>query len=159
MDLSRQLHDVLYTRVLFTLAVITAVLWVRFEDHGVTPTELGVAVGVFLVATLPFFLLERRLPTSTLVGAMVATDIALVTAGTISCGWALGALGVFYVWPIVLAGVFLPVWASYAAAAVAGASYIAVWRLQQAGWLTPAVALPQMGVPSNWATVIVSLHV
>ena len=159
MDLRRQLHDVLYTRVLFTLAVITAVLWVRFEDHGGAPAELGVALGVLLVVTVPFFLLERRLSTSALVGAMVAADIALVTAGIVACGWTLGALGVFYVWPIVLAGVFLPVWASYAAAAVAGASYIAVWRLQQAGWLAPPVALPQIGVPADWATVIVSLHV
>jgi signal transduction histidine kinase len=159
MDLRRQLHDVLYTRVLFTLAVITAVLWVRFEDHGAVLAELGTAFVVLLVVTLPFFLLEQRLPTGTLVGAMVATDIVLVTAGIVACGWTLGALGVFYVWPIVLAGVFLPAWASYAAAAVAGAGYITIWRLQQAGWLVPPVALPHISVPADWATVIVSLHV
>jgi signal transduction histidine kinase len=159
MDLRRQLHDVLYTRMLFTLAVITAVLWVRIEDHGAMPAELGVALGVFLLVTAPFLLLERRVPMDAFVGAMVVTDIALVTAGIAICGWTLGTLGIFYIWPIVLAGVFLPVWASYAAAAVSGAGYIIVWRLQLADWLAPSIAPPQTGVPPDWATVIVALHV
>src|SRR5450756_2425107 len=34
MDLRKQLHDVLWARVLFTLALLLAALWVQMDDHG-----------------------------------------------------------------------------------------------------------------------------
>src|SRR5665647_1147595 len=86
MDLRKQLHDVLYARVLFTLVVLTAVLWVQIDDHGLLPEELGVALAVILLVNVPFFLLANRVETHTLTGAMVVVDILLVTAGVVYAG-------------------------------------------------------------------------
>jgi signal transduction histidine kinase len=159
MDLRKQLHDVLYARVLFTLAVLTAVLWVQIEDHGPRPEELGVALAVILLVNVPFFLLERRVETQTLTGAMVVVDILLVTAGIVYSGGALSSAGVFYVWPIVLSTVFLPAWAPYAAAAASGAAYAGVWWLQRADILSTSAMVTGYGVPSTWMLMSVSLHV
>ena len=117
MDLRKQLHDVLYARVLFTLAISTAVLWVQAADHGIQAMDLGVALAVVLVANIPFFILEDRVETRTLAGAIVVVDLALVTAGIIYSGGALSPTAVFYVWPLVFSSVFLPAWVPYAAAA------------------------------------------
>jgi hypothetical protein len=159
MDLRKQLHDVLYARVLFTLAVLTAVLWVQIEDHGPRPEELGVALAVILLVNVPFFLLEKRVETRTLTGAMVVVDILLVTAGIVYSGGALSSAGVFYVWPIVLSTVFLPAWVPYAAAAASGAAYAGVWWLQRAEILSTAGMVTGYGVPSTWMLISVSLHV
>ena len=159
MDLRKQLHDVLYARVLFTLAVLTAVLWVQIEDHGPRPEELGVALAVILLVNVPFFLLEKRVENRTLTGAMVVVDILLVTAGIVYSGGALSSAGVFYVWPIVLSTVFLPAWVPYAAAAASGAAYAGVWWLQRAEILSTAGMVTGYGVPSTWMLISVSLHV
>jgi len=159
MDLRKQLHDVLYARVLFTLAVLTAVLWVQIEDHGPRPEELGVALAVILLVNVPFFLLEKRVENRTLTGAMVVVDILLVTAGIVYSGGALSSAGVFYVWPIVLSTVFLPAWVPYAAAAASGAAYAGVWWLQRAEILSTAGMVTGYGVPPTWMLISVSLHV
>jgi len=159
MDLRKQLHDVLYARVLFTLAVLTAVLWVQIDDHGPLPGELGVALAVILLVNVPFFVLEKRVAIHTLTGAMVIVDVILVTAGIIYSGGVLSSAGVFYVWPIVLSSVFLPAWAPYAAAAASGAAYAGVWALQRADLLSTAALVPGYGGPSRWMLISVSLHV
>ena len=135
MDLRRQLHDVLWARVLFTLALLLGVLWVQIDDHGLVTAELLVALAVVVVANVPFFLLEDRAETRALTAAIVVVDLALVTAAIIFSGGALSAVAVFYVWPIVLAAVFLPAWVPYAAAVAAGAAYAGIWELQHLGWL------------------------
>ncbi len=159
MDLRKQLHDMLWARVLFTLALLLAVLWVQIDDHGLVATEFLVCLVVIVVANLPFFLLEGRLETRTLTAAIVATDLALVTVAIIFSGGALSSLAVFYVWPIVLATVFLPVWAPYAAAVAAGAAYAGVWELQHIGWLNTTAMVAEINVPPNWMLITVSLHI
>ncbi len=159
MDLRRQLHDVLYARVLPCLAVVTAVMWVRAEQHGLTALDVAAAFGVLVLATLPFFLLESRMRTTMLAGAMVVTDILLVTVGIALTGWALSAIGVLYLWPIILAGVFLPSWAPYATAAVAGGAYVAVWQLQESGVIKSLTAAYPQAAPVEWAALVVALHV
>jgi len=159
MDLRKQLHDVLYARVLFTLVVLTAVLWVQIDDHGLLPEELGVALAVILLVNVPFFLLANRVETHTLTGAMVVVDILLVTAGVVYAGGALSSAGVFYVWPIVLSSVFLSAWAPYAAAAASGAAYVGVWGLQRADLLSTAAMAAGYGGPSRWMLISVSLRV
>ncbi len=159
MDLRGQLHDVLYARVLSCLAVITAVLWVHTEEHGLSVPELVAAGVVLVLATVPFILLEHRVRAQLLAGALILVDIALVTGAIALSGWVLSALPVFYIWPIIVAGVFLPVWGPYATAAVAGAGYVAVWRLQASAWLTPPSGLAQLEVSRDWAVLIVALHV
>jgi len=159
LDLRKQLHDVLYARVLFTLVVLTAVLWVQINDHGPLPEEVGVALAVILLVNVPFFLLENRVETHTLTGSMVVVDILLVTAGVVYSGGALSSAGVFYVWPIVLSSVFLSAWAPYAAAAASGAAYAGVWGLQRADLLSTAAMVAGYGGPSSWMLISVSLHV
>ena len=105
LDLRKQLHDMLWARVLFTLALLLAVLWVQTDDHGVVATELMVCLAVFVAANVPFFLLENRAGTRTLAASIVVVDLALVTVAIIFSGGALSSLAVFYVWPIVLATV------------------------------------------------------
>lgn len=159
MDLRTHLHDVLFARMLLCLAVITAVVWVHTEDHGVSAPELISAGAVLILSTVPFLLLERRTPTQPLAGAMILVDVALVTGAIALTGWVLSAIAVFYLWPIIVAGVFLPVWGPYATAAVAGAGYVTVWRLQSSGRLTPPTGLSQLDVSPDWAFLIVALHV
>ncbi len=159
MDLRKQLHDVLWARVLFTLALLVGVLWVQFDYHGVVAGELLLGLGVVVVANVPFFLLEPRIATRPLAAAVVVVDLALVTVAVIYSGGALSAEGIFYVWPIFFATVFLPAWAPYAAAAAAGVAYTAVWELQHQGWLNPSAVVAEIRVPPNWMLITVFLHV
>jgi signal transduction histidine kinase len=159
MDLRRQLHDVLWARVLFTLALLMAVLWVQVDDHGWVPTEFAVMAGVVLLANVPFFIRRRRAETRTLAGAIVIVDLALVTVATIFSGGALSATAIFYVWPIVFASVFLPAWVPYAAAAAAGAAYTGIWELQHVGWLIATATVAEIHAPPDWMLITVSLHV
>jgi signal transduction histidine kinase len=158
MDLRRQLHDVLWARVLFTLALFMGVLWVQVDDHGAVAHEIAVMVIVLLVANVPFFIRFGRAKTRTRAGVIVVVDLALVTAATVFSGGALSATVIFYVWPIVLASVFLPAWAPYAAAAVAGATYAGIWALQHVGWLAPTAMVAEIKAPPNWMLISVCLH-
>jgi signal transduction histidine kinase len=159
MDLRRQLHDVLWARVLFTLALLLAVLWVQIDDHGVVAAELLIALALVVLANAPFFLLENHMKTRTLAGAIVVVDLVLVSAAIIFSGGALSAVPVFYVWPIVLTTVFLPAWAPYAAAAAAGLAFAGIWELQHIGWLHATAMVAEINVPANWMLMVVSLHV
>jgi len=74
-------------------------------------------------------------------------------------GGALSPVAVFYVWPIVLSSVFLPVWAPYAAAAASGVAYGAVWLLQRAGLLPEGLVVAGRSLSGNWVLITVSLHI
>jgi signal transduction histidine kinase len=117
---------VLYVRVLFTLAVLTAVLWTRIDAHELIAVELLAALAVAVAADLPFFLLADRVPLGPLVTAMTAVDFALVTGALLLTG-VLGPAPVFYVWPIILAGLFLSAWGPYLAGVAACGAYVALW--------------------------------
>ncbi len=158
MDLRRQLHEVLYARVLFTLAVCTAVLWVQVDAHGLTPAELLVLIGVVVAVNVPFFLLERWTATSTVAATIVVVDILLVTAGILYSGGALSPTAVFYVWPIVFSSVFLPAWVPYAAAAVSSAAYAVIALMQRADLIDVTAIVTARGVPATWMLITVSLH-
>lgn len=158
MDLRRQLHDVLFARVLFALAIFTAVLWVQLDYHGFVTLELGAALAAVALATLPFFILEGRVATRTLAAATVVADLALVTAGVVFSGGALSPTAVFYVWPIVLSSVFLPAWVPYAAAAAAAGAYAVVWLLQRAALVDVTAMVAEKSLPSSWLLIVVSLH-
>jgi len=159
MDLRKQLHDVLWARVLFTLALLLAALWVQMDDHGLVAAELLISLAVVVVANAPFFLLENRVETRPLTGVIVVVDLALVSAAIIFSGGTLSAVAVFYVWPIVLATVFLPAWAPYAAAAAAGAAFAGIWELQHLGRLHTTAMVAEINVPPNWMLITVCLHV
>ncbi len=158
MDLRKQLHDVLYARVLFTLAVFTAVLWVQAENNGVSALEVAVLVGVVAAVNVPFFALERWVATRTLAAATVVVDIALVTAGILYSGGTLSPTAVFYVWPIVFSSVFLPAWVPYATAVTAAAAYAAIALLQRADLIAVTPIVTSRGVPPTWMLLNVSLH-
>jgi signal transduction histidine kinase len=134
MDLHKQLRDVLYVRVLFTLAVISVAQWIRIEQGGAHAGELLAALAVAAAVNLPFFALASRLRLRTLVIVMMVLDLALVTAAALVTGGFPGFIAVFYVWPIVLAGLFLPAWGPYLAAAAASIAYALLWL-----WLEDAV--------------------
>ena len=147
MDLRRQAHEVLWARALFTLALLVAVLWVQIDDHGLVAGELVVSLAVVAAANLPFYLLEPRVDSRRLMAAVVVVDLALVSVAIVYSGGALSSVAVFYVWPIILATVFLPAWAPYAAAAAAGAAYAAIWMLQHAGVLDITAMVAEINVP------------
>jgi signal transduction histidine kinase len=156
MDLRRQLHEVLYARVLFTLAVVAAALWLRSSDRGLWSADLAVALAVLVVANVPFFLLEGRVGSRALAGAMVVADVALVTFAVV-VGGVLGA-SVFYVWPVVFATVFLPAWVPYAAAVAASAACAGVWELQRTGVVNVYGAGVERAWPGDWMFIFVCLH-
>jgi signal transduction histidine kinase len=159
MDLRRQLHDAMWVRVLFTVALLIGVLWVQIDDHGLVAAEALVGLAIVALVNLPMYIAERRLSTRTTAAIIVASDLALVTAGVIFAGGTLSAEGIFYVWPIVFSAVFLPAWAPYASAGAASAAYIAVWELQHIGWLNVSALVAEIQVPPNWMLITVFLHV
>jgi signal transduction histidine kinase len=159
MDLRKQLHEVLWARVLFSLALLVAVLWVQVGDGHLDALLLGVAVALVALASLPFFMLEARTGTDRLCGAMVVVDLALVTVAVAFSGGALSPSAVFYVWPIILATVFLPAWAPYATAAAAGLAYAGVWALEQVGVLSGPGMAGEAEVTSTWMLITVCLHI
>ncbi len=159
MDLRKQLHDAMWMRVLFTVALLTGVLWVQIDDHGAVAAELLIGAAIVALVNLPMYIVERRLPTRTTAAIIVASDLVLVTAGVIFAGGALSPEGVFYVWPIVFSAVFLPAWAPYAAAGAASIAYTAVWELQHVGWLDVPAVVADIQVPPNWMLITVCLHV
>ena len=159
MDLRKQLHEVLWARLLFTLALLMGVLWVQIDDHGVVAAQLGVALAVVAAANIPFFLLVDRVEPRPLTGAIVIVDLALVSAAIMFSGGALSSVAVFYVWPIILATVFLPAWVPYAAAVAAGAAYAGIWVLQHFNVLRPTAMVAEINVPANWMLLTVCLHV
>jgi signal transduction histidine kinase len=159
MDLREQLHDIMWVRVLFTLALLTGVLWVQMDDHGFVAGQALVGAAVVALANLPMYIVERRLPARAAAAIMVATDLTLVTVGVIFAGGSLSAEGIFYVWPIVFSAVFLPAWAPYAAAGVAGAASLTVWILQHTGVLAVSATVHEIHVPPNWMLITVFLHV
>jgi signal transduction histidine kinase len=159
MDLHEQLHDAMWVRVLFTLALLTGVLWVQMDYHGFVAGEVLVGVGVVALANLPVYIIERRLPERTAAAVMVVTDLVLVTVALVFAGGALSAEGIFYVWPIVFSAVFLPAWAPYATAVAAGVLYAGVWVLQHIGWLSVSALVTEIQVPPNWMLITVFLHI
>ncbi|NLE22430.1 MAG: GAF domain-containing sensor histidine kinase [Actinobacteria bacterium] len=159
MDLRQQLHDALWVRILFTVALLTGVLWVQIDDHGLVASEALLGVAVVALANLPVYIVERRLTTRTAAAIIVVCDLALVTAGVVLAGGALSAEGIFFVWPIVFSAVFLPAWAPYAAAGSASVAYVIVWELQHVGWLQVSALVDEIQVPPNWMLITVFLHV
>jgi signal transduction histidine kinase len=159
MDLRKQLHEVLWARVLFTLALLVAVLWVQIGGSDPDMIVLAAAVAVVVLANVPFFLLESRGRTERLSSVMVIVDLALVTAAVVGSGGPLSPAAVFYVWPIILATVFLPTWAPYAAAVAAGAAYTAVWALERFDLVSTSGTVTDADVTSTWMLLTVSLHV
>ena len=159
MDLRAQLHDAMWVRVLFTLALLTGVLWVQIDHHGVVLGEVLVGVSVVALVNLPMYIVERRMSARAAATVIVGTDLALVTAAIIYSGGALSAEGIFYVWPIVFSAVFLPAWAPYAVAGAASAAYIAVWELQHLSVLAVSATVAEIHVPPNWMLITVFLHV
>ena len=158
MDLTTQLKDVLFTRLLFTVAVATAVLWTQADQDRATGVVFAVTLGIAAAATLPFFAVARHADARSVAAVMVVIDIALVTVGVVFSGGALSAVSVFYVWPIVLASVFLPAWVPYAAAAASGAAYAGVWALQRSGSLGVAT-VKAADASQSWMLLVVCLHV
>ena len=159
MDLRKQLHDAMWVRVLFTLALLTGVLWVQIDHHGVVPGEVLIGLGIVALANLPMYIVERRLQARTAAAVMVATDLVLVTVALVFAGGALSAEGIFYVWPIVFSAVFLPAWAPYLAAVAASALYAGVWGLQHTGGLSVSALVAEIQVPPNWMLITVFLHI
>ncbi len=159
MDLREQLHDAMWVRVLFTLALLTGVFWVQMDHHGVVPGEVLLGVAVFALANLPMYIVVRRLPERTAAAVLVVTDLLLVSVALIFAGGALSAEGVFYVWPIVFSAVFLPAWAPYLAAGAASALYAGIWGLQHAGWLSVPALVAEIQAPPNWMLISVFLHI
>ena len=157
MDLARQLNDVLFARLLFVLAIVTAVLWTQVDQNGATGVAFAVALGLAAVATIPFFIFAHHAEARSVAAVMVVVDIAIVTAGVVYSGGALSAVSVFYVWPIVLASVFLPAWVPYAAAVASGAAYASVWALQRNGSLGVAT-VEAADASQSWMLLVVCLH-
>jgi signal transduction histidine kinase len=159
MDLRKQLHEVLWARLLFTLALLLGVLWVQIDDHGADALELSVALAVVVAANLPFVLLVDKVEPRRLTGIMVVVDLALVSAAIVFSGGALSSVAVFYVWPIILATVFLPAWVPYAAAVAAGGAYAAIWVLQHFDIVHSSAMVAEIDTPPNWMLMTVCLHV
>ena len=158
MDLARQLHDVLFARLLFIVAVATAVVWTQIDNDNATGVVFAVTLGVAAATTLPFFVISRRAEARSVAAVMVVIDIAVVTAGVVFSGGALSPVSVFYVWPIVLASVFLPAWVPYAAAVASGAAYSGVWALQRSGSLGVAT-VEAADASQSWMLLVVCMHV
>jgi signal transduction histidine kinase len=159
MDLRRQLQDVLFTRLLFTIAVLTAVLWAQSTADQLSTALLAGALAVVAAVNLPFFFAARRFDPGQIAAFVVVIDIALVSVGLAMSGGALSPIAVFYVWPIVMASVFLPAWVPYAAAAASGLAYAGVTLLDRGGSLDAIRAVRPAELSDSWLLLTLCLHV
>ena len=117
MDLRQQLHDAMWVRVLFTLALLTGVLWVQIDHHGVVAGELAASASASWRSSTSRCTSSsggsRRARPPRII---VVVDLALVTAAIVFAGGALSAERRLLRLADRLLGVFLPAWAPYAAA-------------------------------------------
>jgi signal transduction histidine kinase len=159
LDPHDNLKDVLLARTVLGLALLLAagVFYVR-APADISFAKLVIAV-VFVLANVPFYLFATRGRVAQACIAMIAVDTVVVTAGIVFTGGVLSALAIFYIWPIILASLLLPPWASYLVAISASMAYGVVYFVQQAGLLDRFAVVNAAGLPSGWTTTSVAIRV
>ena len=149
----------LLARTVLGLAVLIAavVFYVR-APADISLAKLVISV-VFVLANVPFYVLTARGRAAQVCIAMIAVDTVVVTAAIVFTGGALSALTIFYIWPIILASLLLPPWASYLVAISASMAYGAVYFVQQAGFLDGLAVVDAAGLPRGWTATSAAIQV
>jgi signal transduction histidine kinase len=145
------------TALAFALFIAAVVFYVRGPQDA-SLAKLIIA-GVFVLATLPVYLLFARSQTREACLAMISVDTLTITAAVIYTGGAESPVAIFYIWPIILASLLLPPWASYLVAAGTSTLYAAVYVLQHGGYLANTSTLHEAQLPNGWMAVTVAVRV
>ena len=154
-----QLIDVLVARAILGLAVLVAavVFYVRGPDQ--VSLALLVLSITFAATNAPYYLLTRRDRDRLVCVLMVVVDTLLISVAVVCTGGVLSAVATFYLWPIILAALLLPPWASYLVAAGDAAAYVGLWVGQRADLLVNSSTIGQSGLPPNWTAQTVGIRV
>jgi signal transduction histidine kinase len=158
METRDHLTDVLWARTILSLASLAAGVVFYLRDPDVESQVLLAVCSVFAVSNLPFSLLARRGRQMLSCVAMVVVDAALVTVAVVFTGGVLSAVAVFYLWPIILASLLLPPWASYLVAASVSLLYGCVWALEYRGLLSNPTTVSADSLPDDWTAQTVGIR-
>jgi signal transduction histidine kinase len=152
------LKDVLLARTVMSLALLVAAS--VFATRA--PTEVSLAklaiAAAFAFSSLPFYILMSRGEAQVACMSMIAIDTLLVTAAVIFTGGVMSAMATFYLWPIILASLLLPPWASYAVAAGASLLYAGLYLAEEAGFLINSSTLSTAALPPNWMAITLGIR-
>jgi signal transduction histidine kinase len=152
------LTDVLWARTILSLACLAAGVVFYLRDPDLESAVLLIVCSVFAVSNLPFTLLAHRDRQTPACIAMVATDAVLITVAVIYTRGVLSAVSIFYLWPIILASLLLPPWASYLVAASVSLLYGCVWALEHRGFLTNDTTVTDGALPETWTIQTVGIR-
>jgi len=149
-DTREHLTDVLWARTILSIATLAAgaVLYVREPD---TPSLVLLLVCVvFALSNISFSLLARDGRQILTCVTMVVVDAALISVAVAYTGGVLSAVAIFYLWPIILASLLLPPWASYLVAVSVSLLYGCLWALERMDILLNATTIGSGPLPSDW---------
>ena len=144
------------TAIGLAMLAAAAVFYMR-EPGEVSFAKLAIALS-FAFSSLPFYLMMRRGDAQTACLSIIAVDTLLVTAAVIFTGGVLSAVATLYLWPIILASLLLPPWASYAVAASACLLYAGLYLGEQDGILVNASTLSATLLPPNWVGITLGIR-
>ena len=144
------------TAIGLALLAAAAVFFARGPNE-VSLAKLAVA-SAFAFSSLPFYMLMHRGGAQIACMSMIAIDTLLVTAAVIFTGGVLSAMATFYLWPIILASLLLPPWASYAVAASASLLYAGLYLAEKAGFLINSSTLSEASLPPNWLGITLGIR-
>lgn len=131
----RQLNDLLIARSI--LSGSPALASVLFAQSGVDGgVRWWIALSMVLVAltNIPFFLLSARGHRGLVSWAMVFMDACLITYLVHNTSGTHSAVSVFYLWPIIAAGLLLGARAGYLTSGLAAVLYLGLAVAEAGGW-------------------------
>ena len=132
---NRRLDDLLIARSILSVSLALASLlfarWTGGEDLG-----WWISLPMILVAltNIPFFLLSARGERVLVSWAMVFVDACLITYLVHYTSGAQSAVSVFYLWPIIAAGLLLGARSGYLTAGFTAALYLGLAVAEAGGW-------------------------
>jgi signal transduction histidine kinase len=150
---------VLLARTVLGLALLVAAAIFYVRGPGDASLAKLVISGVFVLANVPFYVFASRGRSAQTCAAMIAVDTVVVTAALVFTGGVLSTLAIFYIWPIILASLLLPPWASYLVAVSASMVYAIVFFVQQTGVLDRFGIVDPKGLPHGWMATAVAIQV
>lgn len=152
------LNDVLFARAALGAALFIATLVFAIRDPGQIAFARAMTCAVFALSTVPVLLLIRDGKTDTACAAVIVIDMLMVSAGVVLTGGAASTVAIFYLWPIVVASILLPPWASYLVAVSSDLLYAALYLLERSGSLVTAATLSSTAFPERWLDQTVAVR-
>lgn len=158
LDKREHLTDVLWARTILSCATLVAGTVLYLREPDTTSLVLLAICAVFALSNLPFSLIARAGRSTAACATMVAVDAILISFAVVYTGGVLSSVAFFYLWPIILASLLLPPWASYLVAVSVSLVYGSLWAVEHLGYLSNQTTLDPANLPDGWTTQAVGIR-